>query len=481
MSAFMDFYNSYSKSARTGLIAGAALVLIGLIATLWWLFTPRYQLLFGNLRETDAAEVTKSLTEWKIPYRFTDGGTGIEVPEEQVYDTRMKLVSAGVPSGGHVGFELFDHSDFGVTEFAQRVNYQRALQGELERSVAALPGVEAVRVHLTIRRPGLFVGQDDSSKASVAVTMTPGEILTPAQVAGIRNLVASAVDGLAPTAVVVLGPNGVFSGGGAGGGAQDGLMSQNEETAGYEGRVRERISDLLSQVFHISSYKVSVDARLNFDQVHEVNEHLVNQGQDGNGLLVHKRTSHTGAAAANGATSTTSTTGAAAPAATENTSSQTQDELDYAHGTEREEISRAPGKVERLSIAVLVPPTLNEAEMDRLRKLITAAAGLDNDRGDRLEISAISAGATGDATLDDNPVLNADRALGDKAVAPPAVAATPNRWFSPWFAVIGLFGLVLGWILASALRPAPVKLRVEEREAVLTKLRTWLAEGGTVS
>jgi flagellar M-ring protein FliF len=475
MSAFMDFYNSYSKSARTGLLIGAALVLLGLIATLWWLFTPSYQLLFGNLHETDAAEVTKSLTEWKIPYRFTDGGTGIEVPEDQVYDTRMKLVSAGVPSGGHVGFELFDHSDFGVTEFAQRVNYQRALQGELERSVAALPGVESVRVHLTIRRPGLFVGQDDSSKASVAVTMTPGEILTPAQVAGIRNLVASAVDGLAPTAVVVLGPNGVFSGGAAGGGAQDGLMSQNEEQAGYETRVRERISDLLSQVFHISTYKVSVDARLNFDQVHKVSEHLLNQGTDGNGLLTHKRTSRSGSAGGAGGSAT------ATPATADSGATQMQDELDYAHGSEREEITRAPGQVERLSIAVLVPPTLNEAEMDRLRKLVTAAAGLDSERGDRLEISAITVGATGDAALDGNPVLNGDHALADDTDAPPVAAARPERMTTPWLLVIGLLGLIIGWLLAKAWRPEPIKLRVEEREAVLSKLRTWLAEGGTAS
>lgn len=472
MSAFMDFYNSYSKSARTGLLIGAALVLLGLIAALWWLFTPRYQLLFGNLHETDAAEVTKSLTEWKIPYRFTDGGTGIEVPEEQVYDTRMKLVSAGVPSGGHVGFELFDHSDFGVTEFAQRVNYQRALQGELERSVAALPGVESVRVHLTIRRPGLFVGQDDSSKASVAVTMTPGESLTPAQVAGIRNLVASAVDGLAPTAVVVLGPNGVFNGGAAGGGMQDGLMSQNEEQSSYENRVRERISDLLSQVFHISTYKVSVDARLNFDQVHKVSEHLLNQGTDGNGLLTHKRTSRTGG---------TATAAATAGASNEGAATQTQDEYDYAHGSEREEITRAPGQVERLSIAVLVPPTLNSAEMERLRKLVTAAAGLDSERGDRLEISAISVGDTGDVAMDGNPVLNADRPLADAAAPTPTVVAAPNRLTMPWLAVIGLFGLLIGWLLAKAAHPAPVKLRVEERDAVLSKLRTWLAEGGTAS
>jgi len=138
--------------------------------------------------------------------------------------------------------------------------------------------------------------------------------------------------------------------------------------------------------------------------------------------------------------------------------------------------------VERLSIAVLVPPTLSEAEMDRLRKLVTAAAGLDSDRGDRLEISSISVGATGDAALDDNPILNADRPLDEKAAsAPSTVTRNPERLPTPWWIVIGLLGLGLGWALATLVRPAPVKLRVEEREAVLTKLRTWLAEGGTTS
>src|SRR3990167_3725292 len=224
-----DLMGQFSRSARGGLLVGALLVLGGLAAAMWWLFSPDYGLLFGNLQESDAAEVTKSLTEWKVPYRFTGDGTGIEVKKDQVYDTRMKLVSAGIPSGGHVGFELFNDSDFGVTEFAQRVNYQRALQGELERSIGALPGVETVRVHLTIRRPGLFIGQSDSSKASVAVTMTPGEVLTPKQVGGIRNLIASAVEGLDPASVVVLGPGGVMSGGASGAAGSVGLMGQNEE------------------------------------------------------------------------------------------------------------------------------------------------------------------------------------------------------------------------------------------------------------
>lgn len=464
----MTFWNDtlagFGKSARTGLAIGAAVILLGLAAAVWWLMTPGYQLLFGNLRESDAAEVTKSLAEWKVPYRFVDGGSGIEVPADQVYDARMKLVSAGVPSGGHVGFELFNDADFGVTEFAQRVNYQRAIQGELERSIAALPGVEAVRVHLTIRRPGLFVGQTDTSKASVALTMAPGEVLAPQQVAGVRNLVAAAVEGLSPQSVVVLGPGGVLQGGG--GADAQGVLGQNEEQTAYEGRVRERVSDLLSQVFKLQTFRVSVDARLNFDQVRKVSERLIAQGQDGNGLVSRKRTSRNGGTAAG-------------EEAKPETTSQ-QDEVDYAHGKEREEISRAPGQVERLSIAVLVPPTLTATEMERLRRLVSAAAGLDPERGDRLEIGAIDDGAPSTTGLPNALPVSARTATG-LAPANKGNATTMAMPATKWLMGIGLLGLLIGGVLASVLRSPPPRMSNEEREAMLTKLRSWLADGGVTS
>lgn len=455
----LDFLNNQGKPARIGLLTGAAVILCGMGFALWWVFSPGYQLLFGNLQEKDAAEVTKSLAEWKIPYRFIDGGTGIEVPEEQVYDTRMKLVSAGIPSGGHVGFELFNNSDFGVTEFAQRVNYQRALQGELERSIAALPGVESVRVHLTIRRPGLFVGQSDSSKASVALSMKPGETLAPKQVAAVRNLVASAVEGLDPGAVVVLGPDGVLAGGAGSG--KNNLLGQDDEQSSYETHVRERVSDLLSQAFHLQSFRVSVDARLNFDQVRRVSERLIPQGPDGNGLIVRKRTNRSGKATAAGA---------------EESPTQSQDEMDYAHGTEREEISRATGKVERLSVAVLVPPTLNSLDLERLRKLVTAAAGLDMERGDRLEIGSI-----GDLAANGTPRQLSAPDTGPVVRDTDVEAAPRNqRWFliaGLGLLIAGAVGATIGWLMGATRRPEPPRLQFEEREAVLLRLRSWLAEG----
>ncbi len=469
MAVFDKFLGGFSRSARVGLIAGAALIALGLAAALWWLFAPRYQLLFGNLRESAAAEITKSLADWKVPYRFTDGGTGIEVLADQVYDTRMKLVSAGVPSGGHVGFELFDHSDFGVTEFDQRVTYQRALQGELERSISALPGVEAVRVHLTIRRPGLFVAQDDASKASVAVTMEQGQNLTPQQVGGIRNLVASAVDGLSPNAVVVMGPAGVLQGGAVSTGEQGGLLAQNDEQASYESRVRERISDLLGQVFRGQSFRVSVDVRLNFDQEHRVSEHLVGDGPDGNGLLVHRRTSSAGG---NAVVADDREKPAVAP-------TQKQEDVDYAHGSERDEIARAPGRVERISVAVLVPPTLDDAQLQNLHELVSAAAGIDEKRGDRLEITSVGDGSMPVATPIQAAGPGEGIAVAPATVAPAAGREPAGRVPAYWFALAGLLGALVGAGLVMVLRPRPPRLRTEEREAVLSKLHSWLADGGT--
>lgn len=455
MSSLQDFYRSLSGTSRIGLLAGLVLLFLLTALALWWALTPRYQLLFGNLREADAAEIAESLTEWKVPYDYTEDGAGIRVPGERVYDTRMKLVSAGVPSGGHVGFELFNDSDFGATEFAQRVNYQRALQGEVERTIAALPGVEMARVHLTIRRPGLFLGEQEASKASVALTLAPGTQLDPQQVGGIRDLVASAVDGLAPESVVVLGPTGALL---AGAGGDDSVLAFGERQSGYEQRVRERIQDLLRGAFGLDRFTVTVDARLNFDQVREVNERLLPHAGNSHGLLVRKQT-------------TRPSTGADGTPV-----GGTQEQVEYAHGSQREEIARAPGRVERLSIAVLLPTGLPQAELERLSKLIAAAAGLDAERGDTLEIGALDAPQAegrhdGEGDLD---LLEAPRKPERvQAATDTSSAALPDAWLIAGGIGLLLMGVLLGWWM----HPRPRQLSPQEMEAMTGKLRVWLAEG----
>jgi flagellar M-ring protein FliF len=420
-----NYISSLAAPMRRRLLIGAALIILLTAAALWWVFLPRQQLLFGNLREADAAEIVQSLNEWKVPHEIVADGAAINVPADRVYETRMRLVSAGVPRGGHVGFELFDDSDFGVTEFAQRVNYQRALQGEIERTIASLPGVETARVHLTIRRPGLFVGERESSKASVALTLKPGETLSRQQVSGIRSLVAAAVEGLSLEAVSVLNSDGALLAGAGGVGA--GLDDRSEEEGRLEERIRARVSELLGQVLHDEEFRVSVDVTLNFDAVREV----------------HERPSALGEAI-----------------------------------TAREEISRAPGRVQRLSVAVILPPELDELEAPRIQSLIAAAAGIDPERGDRLEVSRLgrnqswrAAGAVSRETVSaasetlDLSVKNTGRSLEFNL-------GQPWKWL-----LIAAAGMLLGIIIAVAAMHRPRALKPSEREAVLAKLRGWLAEG----
>jgi flagellar M-ring protein FliF len=244
-------------------------------------------------------------------------------------------------------------------------------------------------------------------------------------------------------------------------------MGQNEEQSGYEEHIRARITDMLGQAFHLQQFRVSVDARMNFDQVHRVSEKLIAQGEDGNGLLVRKHSSRTPApAAAPGA-------GASEGAV--------QDEFEYAHGSEREEVSSAPGKVERLSVAVMVPPTLSAPEIERLKKLVTAAAGLDSERGDRLEIGSIEVGAA-DGVQEGNTVLNPD----GPSVLPAKPIVEESKKFGGigligmWLAIAGIIGLLAGWAIGGLRRREPARLRHEEREQVVLRLRSWLAEGEVV-
>lgn len=449
------YLSSLEPSARLRLWLGVGLVVVLTASLLWWVFSPRQQLLFGNLDEADAAEIAASLDEWKVPHAFVDDGAGITVPADLVYETRMRLVSAGVPSGGHVGFELFDDADFGVTEFAQRVNYQRALQGEIERTIASLPGVETARVHLTIRRPGLFVGERESSKASVAVAMQRGRSLAREQVNGIRSLVASAVEGLGVDQVSVIDSSGALLAGAAGTAGAIGLSEREDEESKLEARIQARVSSLLEQFLRDEQFHVSVDATLNFDSVHEVSERPLAQGLGGDALLVRKRVSSSDAP--------------------DGGRSQNQEEAEFVHGTARAEISRAPGRIERLSVAVVLPPTLDEMQVARIQSLVGAAAGIDAERGDRLEVSRLGRNTAWQAApaVAAQPVaVDAGETVAD--VAPAVPAGGPNRWV--WL-LVGVLGALVGAIAMAGARPRPRALKAEEHDAVLGRLRGWLAEG----
>lgn len=438
---------------RFVLVGGTLAILAIAGAIAWWSMRPNFDPVFTGLKETDAAEITAALDAMQVPHRFADSGTTLLVPADSVYDVRMKLVSQGVPHGGNIGFESFKDSDFGVTEFAQRVNYQRALQGELERTIGSIGEVASVRVHLTLRKAGMFESDESPSKASVTLALHPGRTLEPRQVAGIQRLVASAVDGLVPEHVAVLGQGGTPLSGGAGGAAE-----QGDEQARIENRLRQRVDGLLRDVLGDSArFSVSVDVQLNYDRVKQVSDRLLAQGKDGNGLVVRQKssTSH-GAPAAEG----------------EAVRSGGDSELEFAHGREQEEVERAPGRVERISIGVVIPAGVPEATVSRLQTVIGAATGLDTQRGDRLDIAAVAAGSR-TVVASVGAAVSPARAAVTSAGAVTLLPTWP-AWLWVALALTATAGASGAGFALGRRRREPRRLAPVERERMLVDVRQWL-------
>ncbi len=195
---------SLTLRQKISLLGVAALVVAGLAAFTSWRRERDFRLLFAGLAAEDAAAVTEKLRAAGVEYRLADNGSAVLVPSARVAELRLQMAAAGLPRSGRIGFELFDRNNFGASDFTEQVNYRRALEGELERSVMALAEVEQARVHVTFPKDSVFLEARQPAKASVLVRLRPGARLAPASVQAICYLVASAVEGLAPEAVAVL-------------------------------------------------------------------------------------------------------------------------------------------------------------------------------------------------------------------------------------------------------------------------------------
>jgi flagellar M-ring protein FliF len=257
-------------------ISTAAVLLISIVLFAFLIIQARtadQQLLYANLTLSDASSVTEWLKNQKINYTLKNGGRDIWVPADQIYQTRLDLAANGLPSGGDVGFEVFDKQSFALTDYVQKVNYTRALQGELARTITSLAPVESTRVHLALPEKRLFKNQQKSGTASVIVTLVPGKNLDQSQVQGIIHLVAGSVTDLEPGNVKIIDSNGVVLE------AQekpdkdnllpvDRLAFQQE----VEHRMEIRAQDLLDKTMGKDNAMVRVSATLDFSKVEKTEE-----------------------------------------------------------------------------------------------------------------------------------------------------------------------------------------------------------------
>src|SRR5512142_2218151 len=235
--------------------AGAAAVAISMGSAEGW------QYAFTNLTAEDATEAASTLKAAGVPFRVEAGGSALAVPGAKVYDARLLLAAAGLPRGAGIGFELFDRGDLGVSEFTQKVNLRRALEGELARTISRLAPVRSARVHMTLPEKGLYRDQDRPAAASVVVSLQPGRTLGDRELAGIRHLVASAVPGLAPGGVSVLDGRGQVL-------TSDGPMG---EAMGYqrhlEKDLEQRVVDLLEQAVGAGAVTARITAQVDANEV----------------------------------------------------------------------------------------------------------------------------------------------------------------------------------------------------------------------
>ncbi len=398
-----------------------ALVGTGLLALVFLLFINSQSdmaVLFTNLTQEDGAAIISKLKGKKVPYQLEAGGSTIMVPRSEVYELRLLLASEGIPRGGGVGFELFDRQNLGVTDFVQRLNYQRALQGELARTIVGMPEIAEARVHIVTPKESLFVEDQQKATASVAIRLHPGRTISPMQIDGIANLVASAVPGLHPRQVTILDLSGK-------------ILSKPQDALGSEGlsagqmsfqrqmeeRLEHKVQSLLDQVVGSGKSFARISAELDFRKI-DVREEIFTPNREA--VRSEQKTMERSSRGAepggnpetnfnlNRGTVTAPPPGKGPPPLTPPTPSQMttgggmerQSELkNYEINRELRQLVDQPGKIKRLSVAVVVDGVYkgrgqtfaprSADEMRQLTSLAKKAVGFDAERGDQLEISCV--------------------------------------------------------------------------------------------
>lgn len=272
LSALARGFNELPPQRKLGLMVALAAVIAVIVGAILWAQTPDYRVLYGNLSDSDGGAVLEALQQQNIPYKTAAGGA-IMVPANMLYEARLKLASQGLPKGGAVGFELMDTQKFGVTQFQENVNYQRALEGEITRTISTISAVQGARVHIAIPKKTVFVRDEQKPSASVLVSLYPGRTLDKAQVAGIVHLVASSVPEMAPGNVTVIDQNGNMLTSAMDKGMALGLdSSQLEYLRQVEQDYVRRIESIISPITGASNIRAQVTADLDFSRTEQTAE-----------------------------------------------------------------------------------------------------------------------------------------------------------------------------------------------------------------
>ncbi len=393
---------------------------VAVMAAVWmWGRQPDYRVLFSNFSDRDGGEIVAELDKMNIPHKYSDGGGALLVPADRVHDARLKLAAQGLPKGGNVGFELMENQKLGASQFLEQVNFQRAMEGELARSIESLSAVQAARVHLAMPKDSVFVSEQKQPTASVLLNLHPGRVLDAQQVSAIVHLVASSVPELSPKNVTVVDQNGNLLSDTSKAASINGMdPSQIKYVQDYQQNVAKRIESIIAPIVGAENVRAEATADMDFSRSEQaVESYKPNQTPDAM-VIRSQQTSES----MNGSTSPAGVPGAltnqppapatapitappgqkapaTAASAAPATSTHKDSTVNYEVDKTIQYVQKAGGGLKRLSVAVVVNyrktvdksgkvamKPLSPAETAQITNLVKEAMGYNQERGDTLNV-----------------------------------------------------------------------------------------------
>ncbi|MEI6733418.1 MAG: flagellar basal-body MS-ring/collar protein FliF [Comamonadaceae bacterium] len=407
---------------KVGLMVAVASIVALVVAGWLWGQSPDYRVLYANLSDRDGGAIISSLQQMNVPFKFADGGGALLVPANQVHEVRLRLAGQGLPKGGLVGFEVMESQKLGTSQFQEQVNYQRALEGELARSIQSLAAVNGARVHLAFSKPSVFVREQQKPSASVLLSLHPGRTLDPGQVSAIVHLVSSSIPDLPIKNVTVIDQGGNL------------LTAQDVNSVGLDpGQLKylrdveqsfvKRVEAILTPITGPNNVLAQVTADIDFSQSENIAE-IFNPNQSASAAVRSQQTTESSGSGTQGASGVPgalsnqppSTSGAPANAASAPQTAQSgaipgatrrDSTTNYEVDKTIRHTRQATGAIKRLSVAVVVnhrklvdaqgkvtTKALAPAEMEQIDALVKEVMGYNKERGDSLKVtnSAFTAG-----------------------------------------------------------------------------------------
>lgn len=492
----LEILSHLTQRQKLGAMAAVAIAIAILVGAFLWTKEPPYGVLFANLSDQDGGQIVNTLQQQNIPYKHSETGGAILVPVSMVHDVRLRLASQGLPKGGLIGFEVMENQKLGISQFAEQINYQRGLEGELARSIQTLASVRAARVHLAIPKQTAFLRDEMKPSASVLVSLHPGRALEALQIAGIVHLVSSSVPQLNPANVSVIDQDGT-------------LISQQQDplkNAGLdanqlkyvkevESQYMKRLEAILEPLVGKTNFRAQVAAEVDFSQIDQVAEtYKPNPATEA--AIRSQQTAEAGqgnppAVGVPGALTnqppvpatapiTNPQVGGASGSANQNNNFTRNATINYELDKTVRHTRGTPGVVKRLSVAIAVnhkkgpekdgkpgkavPPTAEE--LKRINDLVREAVGFNQGRGDSINVAAASFVPPEPEAIPDLPIWKDPTAI--------AFGKEAGKYL--------LFALIAFFVWGKLLKPifemlAATAHRVEAEEKAAAELAEESAEG----